>query len=219
MVVTAVVIFISSSIFNILFTLIGQKLSYEFKWRYLKALMTKDSAWYDSKDVNKLCAEIFIDCDSIQNGIGYPLGFFIFNVGASIAGIIVSFYISVYLCVLYSLIIPYVFFMASREVKAVKERDKNTDEAYAESGANLEQALNSIKIVKAYGQEKYEVNKFTTNLRNKELERSKSSWKLEIYMGLIDTAYNFGRIYSVIVGAAIILLNVSLELNLIKHML
>ena len=47
---------------------------------------------------------------------------------------------------------------------AVQKANEQEEKNFIRTGADLEQTLNAIKVVKAYGQERYEVNKYERHL-------------------------------------------------------
>ena len=48
-------------IFWMAFIIIGAKISYELKWRYLKAVLSQDWAWYESKNIEELPTQINVN--------------------------------------------------------------------------------------------------------------------------------------------------------------
>ena len=60
----------------------GHKVSFEFKWRYIKAVLTKDIEWFDGQDVNSIAPEIFMNIDTVESATGIQLGYLFLSVAA-----------------------------------------------------------------------------------------------------------------------------------------
>jgi ABC-type multidrug transport system fused ATPase/permease subunit len=177
---------------------------HELKWRYLQALMLKDVSWYDRQDVNQLPTEVYINLEAVERASGITVGFIMFSVSACTTGLIAAFYLGVYIGLLYSLIIPYVVVLVIYQNKNEEAKQRRLVKAYQKSGAHAEECLSSIKIVKAYGQEQYEVSKFESHL-NKSSEASRQSWQYGLSHGLIESSYQFGRVFSFIIAVTLLL--------------
>ena len=80
-------------IFCMMFIVIGAKISYELKWRYLKAVLSQDWAWYEAQNIEELPTQINVNMTEIENATGKTSGFILFSIGAFFAGIGISFFI------------------------------------------------------------------------------------------------------------------------------
>jgi ABC-type multidrug transport system fused ATPase/permease subunit len=88
--------------------------------------------------------------------------------------------------------------------------DKKNSDAYIKGGANAEQALSSIKVVKAYGQELHELQKFKNHTGVDEKELKISSYLYGLTQGFFASMLLFSRAYTFVVATALVLSNVSL---------
>lgn len=61
------------------------------------------------------------------------------------------------------------------------KHDKETEKAFEKGGADAEEALHAIRVVKAFGQESLEIEKFDYHLK----ERTSADKKQSIFYGLI----------------------------------
>lgn len=73
----------------------------------------------------------------------------------------------------------------SVEETSSAEVEKN----YLKTGADVEQALNAIKIVKAFGQENYEISKYDKHLRADDKNQNKRAWLYGFSLGLLEITY------------------------------
>jgi ABC-type multidrug transport system fused ATPase/permease subunit len=83
---------VTSFLTYVCFAIIGDKVVRELKWRYLKAILTKEMEWFDQQNVNELPSEVFTNLTEIENALGSELSFIIMAFTSCISGIGYSFY-------------------------------------------------------------------------------------------------------------------------------
>ena len=71
-------------------------------------------------------------------------------------------------------------------------------QAYSKSGAQAEQSFNAIKIVKAFGQEKAEWNKFSQHLSISHQTIQKYSWTYGLSKAMLESIVHIISIYGFI---------------------
>ena len=85
--------FVSWSIFFMWFHLVGQKICYEVKSRYMKAILIQDNNWSDEQDLEKLHATVHTNLNELENSAGKNVGFVIYSLSCFVSGIIYAFYV------------------------------------------------------------------------------------------------------------------------------
>jgi ABC-type multidrug transport system fused ATPase/permease subunit len=169
------------------FAFIGNKVVSELKWRYLKAILTKDMEWFDHQNVNKLPSEVFTNLSETEAALGAELGFVITAATCCVCGIAFSFYCSVVLGALYIIVVPFVVAAGMAQNVVIMKINKKNDESYIQGGADAEQALSSIKVVKAYGQESHELQKFKKHIGANEKEVKRGSYLYGLTQGIMQS--------------------------------
>lgn len=102
-------VFISSFIFCVAFYVIGFKISYEFKWRYFKAILQQDVEWYETQSINELPTEFHSNLAEIAGSTGRTTAFIIYSISSLITGVGVAlmvgtvFTFAVLICIPYTL--------------------------------------------------------------------------------------------------------------------
>ena len=82
---------LSWTIFVSWFHLVGQKVVYEIRWRYLKAIVTKNSEWYETQNIEELPSIIHTNLIDIENVSGKTVGFLIYSFASFFWGIMYTF--------------------------------------------------------------------------------------------------------------------------------
>jgi ABC-type multidrug transport system fused ATPase/permease subunit len=90
------------------FSLVGAKVNYELKYRYLKSILTKDEEWYESQNVSQLPTQVFTNLTEAENASGVTVSFIIVSAATMIAGVATMFYCSILLGLVNLIIVPYI---------------------------------------------------------------------------------------------------------------
>lgn len=156
--------FVLIFVFNFCFGVVSHRLAYEYKWRYFKALMLQDKTWYDSIDLNQLPSEFYYNVSELESATGKNLALFIYSLSTFLSSFIVVF--------VWGFIIGMIFFTITIFAvpggifqSYIDERTEASEkEIFNLSGSDSQQALSSIKVVKAFGQENKEIARFQRHL-------------------------------------------------------
>ena len=174
-------------IFCMIFIIIGAKISYELKWRYLKAVLSQDCAWYERQNIEELPTQINVNIAEVENAIGKTSGFIIYSFGALWAGVGIAFFIGGVLAWTYLAIIPCILICGMSRGKLLSKGNEEIEKAYEKSGADAEEALQNIRVVKAFGQESSEINKFVNHLSQADNKVHKYSFLFGITWGMVES--------------------------------
>lgn len=185
------------------------KIAYEVKWRYMKALLSQDEEWYDQINCNELPSEINSNVAEIRGAIGKIIVWWLYSVGHAVGSIIVSFYWGVVLSVPMMIIWIYIIIVGGFQGYTLTQGEVKDEQTFQQSGSEAEQALNSIKVVKAFGQENYEVQRFEKHLLKTDYLMTKYSWYFGISRGLFESSLYFIPAYSLLLGGLFIVSSVS----------
>ena len=86
----------------------------------------------------------------------------------------------------------------------VEKSKANAESNYLKCGAWAEEALNGIKIVKAFGQEEYEVTKYEKHLKNDEKNHYSQAIGYGLSMGFLEFSLMFWMAYTTFMGGIFI---------------
>ena len=87
-------------------------------------------------------------------------------------------------------------------IYAVKQANGEDEKNFIRAGADVQQALGAIKIIKAFGQESHEIDRFIKHLN---IDQDKKKWYTFLYalsIGFIETIFYYGLILAFIIGGA-----------------
>jgi ATP-binding cassette subfamily B (MDR/TAP) protein 1 len=132
--------------------------------QYFRAVMGKDSAWFDSNNPNEIATKIVKECAMIYRGIGEKIGGLYAIFAQIIVGLTIAFYISWELSLIIFGGIPVIMVAAIIGVKAGSIGVKEEMIAYQQCAGLAEQSLQSVKVVHTYGREELESTNYNKYL-------------------------------------------------------
>lgn len=193
--------FIFAYLYFYCFYTVGQKVVYEYKWRYLKALLQQETEWYDERNAEELPSKVNSELKDIEFGSGKAFGFVLFATSLMFSNYAAAFYMgATFACCL--LIMFPVFIVIGGFYTTIMVGDAyKTEVRYRKSGAFAEQAIGAIKVVKAFGQEERE-----TALYNKHLDGSAGSAETQALLkglasGFLETLTYILTVISLFIGS------------------
>ncbi|CAI2362505.1 unnamed protein product [Moneuplotes crassus] len=131
-----------------------------FRVKYLESVLRQDILWFEDNDPQSLASKISKEASAIQEATGEKIAniFFAFAILAS--GLTVAFVLGWLFTFIVICAFPVFFISIFVFTSMVRKGGKYLDKAFERSSTIAEQALNSIKIVQAYGQESTENDRF-----------------------------------------------------------
>jgi len=116
-------------------------ISHKIKMQYFKAVMGKDSTWFDANNPNEIATKIVKECNMIYRGIGEKIGGLYAIFAQIIVGLAIAFYISWELTLIIMGGIPVIMVASIIGVKATTIGVKEEMIAYQQCAGLAEQSL------------------------------------------------------------------------------
>lgn len=174
----------------------AEKVGYEYKHRYLQAILRQEAAWYDERDALELPSKISQECSNIQKATGEKFIMIYYGLATSVGGFITAFAIGWKYAFAALGTFPILMLGLAFLTVGIKLGYAKSAKAYAKSGAHAEQALNNMKVVSAFGQEKREIDNYVKHLdeakRQGQLGKFIIVFSMAIFNFLIFSSYAYG---------------------------
>ena len=164
----------------------------------MKAVFIQEQEWYDINNVEALPSQLNSNLAEIETGTGVKFGVTLYGTGIALGSTWASFYFG------YLLTLPMIFIwiiilgIGGAEMILSMRGEASQRQAYSKSGAQAEQSFNAIKIVKAFGQEKAEWNKFSQYLSRSHQTIQKYSWTYGLSKAMLESIVHIISIYGFI---------------------
>lgn len=176
--------------------------------------MRQDVGWFESQDVNQLPTKYHSNIAQIEASTGRVAAFVVYSISAMIGGIGASFIAGpVYACCLLACI-PFTLAIGGYQNYTLAKKIKEDEKVFNKSGADAEQSLGSIKIVKAFGRENYEYQKYEEHLSVDEASMNSYSKRYGLSFGLIESLRYVLTFYGLLIGGVFIVDHVSISSNI-----
>ena len=79
-------------IYCVCFYILGNKICYELKWRYLLAILSQEQEWFAQRDVDELPTEVYTNLTEIEKATGKSVAFIIYSLSVAVGGLAITFY-------------------------------------------------------------------------------------------------------------------------------
>jgi ABC-type multidrug transport system fused ATPase/permease subunit len=77
----------TAMIYSFCFSMIGAKIINELKWRYLKAILSQESEWFDQRNLEELPSEIHANLKEVQGATGRTIAFIFHSAGLALCSL------------------------------------------------------------------------------------------------------------------------------------
>eukprot|EP00931_Biecheleriopsis_adriatica_P054704 TRINITY_DN32215_c0_g1_i1.p1 TRINITY_DN32215_c0_g1~~TRINITY_DN32215_c0_g1_i1.p1 ORF type:complete len:1281 (+),score=294.96 TRINITY_DN32215_c0_g1_i1:135-3977(+) len=147
---------------------------------YFKAVVEKDTAWYDTHDPASLPSKMSQEVQTVFDAIGMQYGVLMQTVGQLIAGFIVGYIKGWEVSLVLTLSLPAFIGSGVYIAWTIGAQTSETQSWYSKAGAVAEEGLMAIRTVAAFGGEPREAERYYSNLN----EARKGGTIAGLHMGL-----------------------------------
>ena len=157
---------VTSSFRYYYFTLAGEKTVKRLRVNLFSQIISQEMPFFDFSKTGELLGRLSADTAILQNALSVNISMLVRTLFQTLGGIVLLFFTSTKLTVFILLLIPPLAFLVARFGKRVKSISKSTQDALASSSAVAEESLSGVRTVKAFAQEKWEINRYYEQLEN-----------------------------------------------------
>lgn len=193
-----------ASVYYYMFRNIAEKITYELRTRYLKALMKQEVAFFEINEVETMPSDVALYLSTITAGVGESFGHLIQTIGTFVGGVGIAFYrgpIFAMICVAYipvMLVFIIVFGSLSKKAayhKMIKGKSLN---------GFTEESLSALKLIVSFNQEEKAIETFEKKSEDLRKTATKAGKSSALVLG-ISRALNFGFfLYALYIGSIFI---------------
>ena len=152
--------FVSKFIAISCWTLLGDRVIYNFKKKYFALLLAQKQGLFDTSNAFQFSTKIQTQISKIQGGIGDNTDYIIFNTGRAIVGIILSFVASWKISIVEICIAPIGVGYYAIVMMVVSRGQVFGRKIWEEAGGIAEEMLYNVKTISSFANFEYELKKF-----------------------------------------------------------
>jgi ABC-type multidrug transport system fused ATPase/permease subunit len=176
------IVLLSQSVFSFfriyLFSVVSENALKDLRFKSFRHLVFSPITFFDKSKVGELTSRIATDINMLQETFNTTIAEFVRQIITIVGGIIMIFLISPKLSGIMLAIVPIIAVSAVVFGKFIKKLSKQAQDASAESNSLVEEALSSIKVVKAYANEFFELKRYRNKIDEiKELSIKGAKWR------------------------------------------
>lgn len=176
------IVLMSQAVFSFfriyLFSIVSENALKDLRFKSYRHLIFSPISFFDRSKVGELTSRIATDVNLLQETFNTTIAEFVRQIITIFGGIIMIFLISPKLSLTMLSIIPIIAISAVFFGKFIKKLSKEAQDASAESNNLIEEALTNIKMVKAYANEVFELDRYQIKIKSiKDLSIKGAKWR------------------------------------------
>ena len=176
----------------------------------MKSILTKDWNWYEENDVKSLPFHVNSNLAEVENATGRTIAFICYAITIYISSLILCLIWGFTLGAWTLILIPFSLICFGVQMY-INEKDFIESESnYHACGANAEQALYAIKVVRAFNQTTSEYSIYENHLNKASQSMNKKAWLYGIGWGLVESLMSLPSVYSILISGFFITAEVSI---------
>ncbi len=186
--------------YQMIFEIISQDVLFKIRTDLYDKLLNLDVNFYSRVKTGDLMARMTGDTDAIRHFIAWV----VYNILAAITtfsfAIVSMMYVNYILTLFMLLIAPIIGFLTFKMSKEISPTFHNIREAYSRLNSVVQENISGNRVVRAFGREDFEINKFTTeneNYKNKNLDTIRVAKK---YIPKLEFLSNSLSVIMILVG-------------------
>ena len=188
-------LWVVSYLYMALFGVVSEYTGMIFRVKYLESVLRQEIGWFEDNNPQSLASKISKEASAIQVATGEKAATIIMAMSMSCAGFIIAFTIgwkfSLVCLGTFPIILVIILFLVWTLQKGYTQGER----AFKASSTLAEQALSSIKVVAAYGQEEKEEERFIAHL-----DKARSSGIRFHFLSALAYALNGGVFLAIFAG-------------------
>lgn len=142
----------------------AENIAFKTRVYYFRKMLEKDAGFYDEHSATSVASRITKESSAIQRGIGEKVGQTVMSVGMFLVGFVFAFFLGWLYTLILIASVPILGCAGGLMSAALMSGMAEAMRAYAQSAGYAEQALQAIKVVHTYGQEKLEHRIYSSQL-------------------------------------------------------
>jgi ATP-binding cassette, subfamily B, multidrug efflux pump len=191
--------------YQMIFEITSQSIIFELRETLYKKLMEMDFEFYNNTRTGDLMARLTGDTDAIRHFIAWVVYNIFSNLSAFIFAIISMSFINFKLTLFMISITPIIAFFTLKMTKVVGPTFYAIRESFSRLNSVVQENISGNRVVKAFGREEYEIEKFTkANLNYKE-KNLKAAKIWEKYLPVLDSLAGTLSVIMIFVGGILVI--------------
>ncbi|MEP7196326.1 MAG: ABC transporter transmembrane domain-containing protein [Saprospiraceae bacterium] len=147
------------------FATVSEKGVADVRTALYQKIITQDMSFYESHRVGELTSRLTADVEQLQNAFSITLAEFIRQIVVLVIGLFVIAWMTPKLALIMLLTFPVIVISSVLFGRYIRSLSKKRQDSLAETNIIVEESLQSFPTLKAFANEKFELNRFTNSIQ------------------------------------------------------
>lgn len=174
----------------------GERQSSQCKKAYYSSLLYQNAEFFDCNEHSLINSKFTIDTDHFQRALGEKIGLCLQFLGNMVSALTISLYEGWLMSLLMIACAALILLVSLATMSTIKQKESMFLKFYSLAGGRAEEAISSIKTVKQFNAESFELSLFEKLLAGAKTEKIYSIIKIGLSIGLVNALvyvmYSFG---------------------------
>lgn len=185
----------------VLETFTGEKLVLRFRTLLFYHIQRLSLIYHDQKGTSDSLYRIQWDTMSIRSFLVHQISPFVSSFITLLSMIVVMFFFNWHFAVIAVCVIPPLFILIKLSTSRVKKDWKKVKEDESRAMSVVHEVLNSLRVVKAFGQEDYEGQRFTNQASEAIKGQIKVAWSISVFNLIVGIIFSVATALFIYLGA------------------
>lgn len=198
---------ITTYIYQMMLEKISQDILYEIRTNLYKKLMELDVNFYSKVKTGDLMARMTGDTDAIRHFVAWVVYNIISSITTFAFAIIAMMYVNVTLTIFMLLVAPLIGILAYKMSNEISPTFHNIRESYSKLNSVAQENISGNRVVRAFGREKFEINKFNIENKNYKEKNLDTINVTKKYIPKLELLSNSLSVVMILVGGILVATN------------
>lgn len=190
--------------YQMIFEHVSQDIIMDIKTGTYKKLLALDFDYYNHTKTGDIMARMTGDTDAIRHFVSWVIYNVIANMSLFIFAIISMACVNIPLTIAVGLVCPFIAFFTVKMSKKVNPTFQRVRDAYATLNSVVQENISGNRMVKAFSNEQYEIQKFMKENRNYRDQNVATTHIVSQYLPILDMLTNLLSLVMILVGGILV---------------
>ncbi|MCK9470863.1 MAG: ABC transporter ATP-binding protein [Bacilli bacterium] len=165
---------------------LAENIAYDMRTNLYSHIQNLSYTYHNNVDTGDLIQRCTSDVDTVKSFLSAQLPELMYIIGSVVSGAIQLYLINANLMLVSIIVVPFTLTASIFYFRYTKKKFSEIEEVEASMTTVLQESINGVRVVKAFANEKYEIDKFETQSEKYKKENQKLNNVVALYWGSSD---------------------------------
>lgn len=191
--------------YQMIFEYVSQNIVLDIRTHTYRKLLTLDFDYYNNTKTGDIMARMTGDTDAIRHFVSYVIFNIISNLCVFAFAIISMAYISLPLTIGMCMVCPFIAYFTIKMSRKIGPAFRDVREAYSTLNSTVQENISGNRVVKAFGSEEYEVEKFDKQNANYRAKNVRVADIVSEHLPILDFLASLLSLIMIVLGGFLVM--------------